>query len=245
MLILLAMTGINSKKNRRFKKISNKTLLFAWFLLILITIGFGYDYYVKGTGYMPVQPVAFSHRSHIEKYEIKCIYCHWTVETSKFASVPTTKACLVCHIALKNETKLMAAVNESFEKKLPLKWNRIYRLPDYTRFDHSRHIRAQIDCSSCHGEVEKMDTLYRIRELTMKWCLDCHRNPELYVIPARKISGIYSASDSSGFRFDTQPPLTEPFFGEYAFKSVIQKIKGIPSPKYPGKGSETCTSCHY
>jgi hypothetical protein len=37
------------------------------------------------------------------------------------------------------------------------------------------HLRAQLDCTRCHGNVAGMERLARSVELEMGWCLGCHR----------------------------------------------------------------------
>ena len=43
------------------------------------------------------QPIPFSHAHHVGALGIDCRYCHTTVETSSFASLPPTKMCMNCH----------------------------------------------------------------------------------------------------------------------------------------------------
>ncbi len=57
-----------------------------------------------------------------------------------------------------------------------LKWVRVHNLPDYVFFDHSRHVNAGVDCSRCHGPVETMETVYQFSDMTMGWCVNCHRD---------------------------------------------------------------------
>jgi hypothetical protein len=219
-----------------------KTLFLIWLVSLFYGILSGYNYFVKGVGFMPNQPVVFSHKVHSGDFGIKCLYCHHTAEFSPVSSIPVTKTCIVCHLALKSETDLMKPVNFSYDENIPLRWRRVFRLPDYVRFDHSRHIRVMIDCASCHGEIEKMDTVYRSKALSMKWCLDCHRNPKKFVIPARSISGIYI--NNLNFVSNTFSPVL-PEYGRIESDYPKQIIKGIPEPKPFNKGPENCTSCHY
>ena len=36
-----------------------------------------------------------------------------------------------------------------------------------------------LECQECHGPVEEMEVLYQHSELTMGWCIDCHRTKEV------------------------------------------------------------------
>lgn len=56
----------------------------------------------------------------------------------------------------------------------PLPWVRVYFLPDHVHFTHQPHIRRGFECQTCHGEVQKMDILYRAQDLKMGWCVSCH-----------------------------------------------------------------------
>jgi hypothetical protein len=156
---------------------------------------------------------------------------------------------MVCHVALKNTTDLMKLVVASYDNNIPIKWLRVNRVPDYTKFSHSRHIRAMIDCSSCHGSVETMDSIYQAKAITMSWCLNCHRQPELYITPARDISGIFvygvSGSSIQDLLAKQVSSQVDPPYGSWDTELPKTDTEGIILPKKIGRGSETCTSCHY
>lgn len=57
----------------------------------------------------------------------------------------------------------------------PIAWTRIYRLPDFAYFNHSAHVSVGVACQQCHGPVETMDHLRQVPDLTMGWCVNCHR----------------------------------------------------------------------
>jgi hypothetical protein len=57
----------------------------------------------------------------------------------------------------------------------PIAWTRIYRLPDFAYFNHSAHVSAGVACQQCHGPVETMDRVRQVPDLTMGWCVNCHR----------------------------------------------------------------------
>lgn len=62
-----------------------------------------------------------------------------------------------------------------FKSGEALKWKRIYRLPKYVYFNHSVHINKGIDCTNCHGNVANLDSMKKMKPITMGRCLDCHR----------------------------------------------------------------------
>lgn len=57
----------------------------------------------------------------------------------------------------------------------PVAWTRVHNLPDYVYFDHRAHVAASVPCQSCHGPVETMERVRQIEDLSMGWCVNCHR----------------------------------------------------------------------
>lgn len=70
------------------------------------------------------------------------------------------------------EIKKLAAYYESGEA---LPWQRIYRLPKYVFFSHSVHVNKGINCTNCHGNVADLDTMTKLKPITMGRCINCHR----------------------------------------------------------------------
>ncbi len=157
---------------------------------------FGLHPRVSDVGYRPEQPVPFSHKLHAGDLGVKCMYCHNTVEQAGHSAVPSTSTCMNCHKAVLPESPKLEQVRESSKSGKPIEWRRVHKLPDYVNFNHSGHIRAGIDCASCHGEVETMGVVTQMHPLNMGWCLDCHRDPVNMVVPAREISGIFMGMKS-------------------------------------------------
>ncbi len=133
------------------------------------------------------QPVPFSHQHHVGDIGIDCRYCHQTVETSPRAGIPSTQVCMNCHRDLWNQTPMLEPIRASFRDDQPMEWNRVHDLPDYVYFNHSIHIHSGIGCYSCHGDVSEMPLMRQEQPLTMKWCLDCHRDPVKHVRPRELI----------------------------------------------------------
>ena len=68
---------------------------------------------------------------------------------------------------------------EGYEQK-PIKWVRIHNLPDLAYFNHAQHVVAGgLECQDCHGPIDEMEVVYQHAELTMGWCIDCHRTKEV------------------------------------------------------------------
>ncbi len=221
-------------------------LTIVWISMVILSVYLGYDYSISNVNYSPSQPLNFSHKAHCEKYAMKCTFCHYNAEKNEFSNIPDLKACMTCHIGVKNISEIIKPLITSYDADSIVVWNRLYKLPNFVHFNHSTHIRAMIDCSSCHGQVETIDSLYQSTRLTMKFCLDCHRNPEQLIIPAREISGIFTYSDtiSKILIINSSKSISEPFTGKYKAQNR-RCINGINLPIIPTKGPENCSSCHY
>ncbi len=123
----------------------------------------------------PRQPIPFSHKHHAGDDGIDCRYCHYSVEKSSFAGIPSTEVCLTCHSQLFADAPILEPLRESARTGRPIAWVRVHRLPDFVFFDHSIHVAKGLACSTCHGDVEAMPRIERVSSLEMQWCLDCHR----------------------------------------------------------------------
>ena len=228
-------------------------------VVVFLVVYFGVRNDVADVGYRPQQPVPFSHKLHAGDLKVSCQYCHAGVEESAHSPIPSTQTCMNCHMVVMNESPKLQLVRDSYDKGVPLEWVRIHKMPDYAHFNHSRHIRAQIDCQSCHGPVEQMGVVSQFSSLSMGWCLDCHRNPEVHIVGARPISGVFTGklhkvSDFADSAFLYKPikaqigehtPLTEPYFGMVSTPLPAHEVMGIPHPKKAGLGPENCSGCHY
>ncbi len=130
--------------------------------------------------YQPEQPIAFSHKIHAGDYEIDCQYCHTGVEIAKSANIPSVNICMNCHSAIKTDSKEIQKLYAAQESGKPIEWVRVHNLPDLAYFNHSQHVNVgQIECQTCHGEIQEMEVVKQFAPLTMGWCIDCHRNTEL------------------------------------------------------------------
>lgn len=142
---------------------------------------------VNNVGIAKAQPVPFSHQRHVGGNGIDCRYCHTTVEKSNYAGIPPTETCMTCHSQLLTNAEMLQPVHDSWKNNEPIKWNRIYDLPDFVYFDHSIHVAKGVGCTTCHGEIDKMSLTYKANTLYMGWCLQCHRAPEKYVRPLDQV----------------------------------------------------------
>ena len=181
--------------------ISNKTnLVFTGIIAFVVISNFAYST-MMGIGvytqYQPEQPIAFSHELHSGINGVDCNYCHSSARHSKHSGIPSANVCMNCHTYINEGTdeegtkeiaKIYEAVGfdpdsrtyiEGYTQK-PIEWVRIHNLPDHAYFNHSQHVVAgQIECQECHGPIQEMEEVYQYSELTMGWCIECHRESEV------------------------------------------------------------------
>jgi cytochrome c2 len=131
-------------------------------------------------GYAPKQPIAYSHKLHAGQYKIDCNYCHTGVNKGKNATIPAANICMNCHGVIKKESPEIQKIYAAIEKNQPIEWIRVHNLPDLAYFNHAQHVNVgNVQCQTCHGEIEKMEVVEQRSSLTMGWCIDCHRKTEV------------------------------------------------------------------
>ena len=131
--------------------------------------------YASGEADAIQQPVEFDHRHHARDDGIDCVYCHDTVETSASAGIPPTARCMGCHGQIWTDSPQLEPVRQSWRTHEPIPWVRVNALPSYVYFHHGVHVQAGVACAECHGHVEDMPRVQRAHDLSMRFCLDCHR----------------------------------------------------------------------
>jgi hypothetical protein len=180
-----------------FPKWSNTAVRIVLGALVVLALGlpgvlsaFMREPFATGAGFQVVQPVEFDHRHHVADDGIDCRYCHSTAETSPYAGVPPTATCMNCHNQVWNDSPLLEPVRRSYFRGEPIPWRRVHELPDFVYFDHSIHVNRGIGCVSCHGRVDQMPYTEQASDLTMGWCLDCHRDPTPNLRPLSEITSM-------------------------------------------------------
>jgi len=159
-------------------------------LYVTVVLTFGFSPQATDVGYMPVQPLPYSHALHAGKLGLDCRYCHTSVETAANANVPPTQTCINCHTNILPESAKLVKVRESAATGSPVPWVRIHDLPDYVYFNHSAHVRRGVGCATCHGRIDKMEVVYQEKPLSMSWCLECHRAPEKFIRPKEEVTNM-------------------------------------------------------
>ena len=122
------------------------------------------------------QPIAFSHRVHVEK-KLRCTFCHAGAEKNSQASIPSVTLCMTCHTVIKSDSPEILKTKSYLERREEIPWRRIYRMPHEADvfFNHHRHAAAGVKCATCHGDVASRDFLRREVNLNMGFCVSCHR----------------------------------------------------------------------
>jgi mono/diheme cytochrome c family protein len=205
-------------------------------------------------GYQPEQPIYFSHKVHAGINQINCLYCHNSAWEGRHAGIPNLNICMNCHKSISTYEKGPQLVDEDgkeingtreIEKlyqyagftpgpgaqwdpskaKSP-EWVKIHNLPDHVYFNHAQHTRVgNVACQSCHGNIQEMDKVYQSAELSMGWCVNCHRESK---VP-------FNYNDSTGNKFYS---IYEKFHNDIkSGKMDSVSVKDI--------GGLECQKCHY
>jgi hypothetical protein len=62
----------------------------------------------------------------------------------------------------------------------PIEWTRIHNLPDHVYFNHSQHVKVgKQQCQTCHGPIQEMPEVKQFSDLSMGWCVNCHRESKV------------------------------------------------------------------
>ena len=160
------------------------------------------------TNYQPVQPIYYSHKVHAGINQINCLYCHGNAWEGKSATIPAVNVCMNCHKTINTYEKGPKLYDEDGQeingtaeigklykyagfdpakandwnasKGKPIEWVRIHNLPDHVYFNHSQHVKAgNVQCQTCHGNIPEMNEVKQFSELSMGWCINCHRNTKV------------------------------------------------------------------
>jgi len=141
-------------------------------------------------GYMPEQPVPYSHALHVGELGIDCRYCHTNVEVAAAATIPPTATCMNCHASIRTDAPSLIPIRESFATGEPVEWLKVHNIGDFVYFNHSAHVTRGVGCVSCHGRVDQMEEVWQAEPISMGWCLDCHRNPEKHLRPVEFVTSM-------------------------------------------------------
>ena len=129
------------------------------------------------------QPIQYNHKLHVQENGIECGDCHLHALAQAHATIPNIDVCGECHsdeptTDSPDEKKLIEFVARG--EQIP--WVRVHRVPSHVYFSHRRHTTiAQIDCTTCHGNVEEMTEPFsrQVVPISMGRCMKCHEENEV------------------------------------------------------------------
>lgn len=189
-------------------------------------------------GYQPAQPIPFSHRIHVEQVGLDCRYCHSFVDVAGHSNVPTSNTCWNCHQHVQKDSPKLQPLRDRMNEKhpdygKPIEWVRIHKTPDYVYFNHAAHVNRGISCQSCHGRVDQMEVVYQDQNLSMGWCLECHREPEKHLRPLEEVYNL---------AYDPEKFLAENSIeGVKTTEDLGKKLK----EQWQVKPPVSCAACHH
>lgn len=234
----------------------NKTYLMIGILVLFTLGGYMTINAAMGlgrmNGYQPEQPIYYSHKVHAGTNQISCLYCHGGAQDSKHANVPSVNVCMNCHMAIKEykgdpifkengmQVNGTAEIQKLYQyagwnpdtKKYdrpskPIEWVKIHNLPDHVYFNHSQHVKVgKQNCQTCHGNIQEMPEVYQFSDLSMGWCVNCHRETKV---------DFYNKGTGEGNKFYS---IYEKFHND------IQSGK-LDSVTVEKIGGTECQKCHY
>ena len=73
------------------------------------------------------------------------------------------------------------------KKPQPISWVKVHNLPDFACFDHRPHVNAGVACQHCHGPVQTMERVRQVEDLSMGWCVNCHRQTGVTGVAGKKV----------------------------------------------------------
>lgn len=174
-------------------------------------------------GYQPIQPVPFSHATHVEQMGIDCRYCHSAVEQSWYSNIPAAGLCMNCHSQVLKDDPRLALVRESAQSGKAIPWVQVHKVPEFVYFNHSVHVNRGVSCFECHGQINKMEEVRHAQPLSMAFCLTCHRDPAAKLRPPDKITDLDWRPESP----EKQRVMGEKFVHDWKVQSL-----------------ESCSACH-
>ena len=125
----------------------------------------------------PVGEVPFSHKAHAGDCKMPCLSCHVYADKSPVAGLPSGRKCMGCHKFVAKEKPAVRVLAARFKAGQPLRWERVFAVPDFISFSHRVHLHAKekMECKDCHGDVAAMKVVRQERPFTMGFCLECHQ----------------------------------------------------------------------
>jgi hypothetical protein len=126
------------------------------------------------------QPFPFPHKTHVAN-KVGCTeYCHESVTKGPVAGLPSVKTCMICHESIATDRPLIQQITALSKTGVDLSWQRVYGYAGeaHVRFNHAPHLRAKVDCATCHGRIDQQTVAERNVDLKMGFCVACHKSKQ-------------------------------------------------------------------
>jgi hypothetical protein len=141
-------------------------------LKVLLTLS-GLCFAMPGASPESVQPVSFGHKTHAGVRS--CQNCHPSLN-SRTLGIPDLPSCLSCHSKMKAdspELRNLMTVARS-KKSHDIQWVPVFRIPEFVKFSHDKHMSSSLSCEDCHGPVASEEALVPNTDRKQPSCISCH-----------------------------------------------------------------------
>lgn len=130
----------------------------------------------------PVQPVAYTHKVHLAN-NMQCTDCHTGVDEGPDARIPSVTLCMTCHQVIATDRPEIKKVAAYAARGEDIPWQRVYNFNPsaHVKFNHAPHIREGVACAKCHGDMTQQTVAVRAVNLTMGYCVGCHKQKRVSV----------------------------------------------------------------
>jgi len=106
-------------------------------------------------------------------------------------------------------------------------WVKIHNLPDHVYFNHSQHVKVgKQQCQTCHGNIQEMPEVKQFSDLSMGWCINCHRESKV---------DFYNKETKEGNKFYS-------IYEKFHTDIKNHKLDSVTVEKI---GGTECQKCHY
>jgi len=119
--------------------------------------------------------IKFSHEYHVQEEEINCADCHAAEKSSSGRDnlLPDMQVCADCH-DVEDESNCNTChtnVDDAGSETRITEYN--------TLFSHEKHLAADLECATCHGDVAGVGIGQHLSLPDMVKCMDCHQQKKV------------------------------------------------------------------
>jgi hypothetical protein len=117
--------------------------------------------------------LAFSHARHVGQEGLECSSCHESYAMSDDPGMPELESCMACHETIDAEKPAERRIETLFADGKFVATHAA-ALSDELVFSHQKHASGELECASCHAEIETNDRIDESIGVSMQRCVDCH-----------------------------------------------------------------------